>query len=91
MAEDIFIPDPWADGKTPAEGDDTGDWSPPEERVVEDGAGDFEELLSKSDKTPHEKALCQAITQLSTHPAYEHLSMDAVYDRVVEQAKEVGY
>lgn len=26
------IPDPWADGKTPAEGDDVGDWKPPEER-----------------------------------------------------------
>ena len=28
------ITDPWADGKTPEEGQDVGDWVPPEERVT---------------------------------------------------------
>ncbi len=30
------IPDPWANGKTPEEGQDVGDWQPPEADVKED-------------------------------------------------------
>ncbi len=33
--EGADIPDPWADGKTPAEGDDIGDWQPPEADINE--------------------------------------------------------
>lgn len=36
------IPDPWADGKTPAEGDEIGDWKPPADRdaAVSESSGE---------------------------------------------------